>query len=260
MSVPRAPHAWMSNGVTAEPRPIDSNSTPRRTPSARPIRRGGITCCSELYTPTSSKTLATPIAANIRYGQYSAWANASRIIGTPHPATPPAKLRATLLPRTSRTASGPTRRPPTPSSAVSQPTAAEPRSNTSRAMTTVRTLRTPRANVWAAAGTNSATASRRRTPASKPATMSSLSCFRRPVACTGASDESGRTPASSTAATATSPQATSMADRAVLIASRAAAIAGPPTMAADCSTLAAVFALVSSSGVRASQGSRAACT
>ena len=260
MSVPRAPHASMSNGVTAEPSPIDSSSTPRRTPSARPIKRGGTTCCSELYTPTSSKTLATPITPNIRYGQYGAWANASKIIGTPHPATPAAKLRAALLPRTSRIASGPTRRPPTLSTAVSQPTAAEPRSNSCRAMTTVRTLRTPRANVWAAAGTNSGTASRRRTPASKPAAMSSLSCFRRLVACAGAPDESGRIPVSSKAATAMNPQATSMADRAVLTASRPAAIAGPPTMAADCSTLAAAFALVSSSGVRASQGSRAACT
>ena len=106
MSVPRAPHASMSNGVTAEPSPIDSSSTPRRTPSARPIKRGGTTCCSELYTPTSSKTLATPISPNIRYGQYGAWANASKIIGTPHPATPAAKLRATLLPRTSTIASG----------------------------------------------------------------------------------------------------------------------------------------------------------
>jgi hypothetical protein len=90
--------------------------------------------------------------------------------------------------------------------------------------------------------------------------MSSLSCFRRLVVCADAPDESGRTPVSSKAATATNPQATSMADCALLIASRPAAIAGPPTMAADCSTLAAAFALVSSSGVRASQGSRAACT
>jgi hypothetical protein len=48
MSVPRAPSASMSHGVTAEPSPIDSSSRPLRTPSARPIKRGGITCCSEL--------------------------------------------------------------------------------------------------------------------------------------------------------------------------------------------------------------------
>ena len=157
------------------------------------------------------------------------------------------------------TASGPKMRPPRPSTAASQPTLAEPRANRFRAMMTVRTLSTPRANVWAAAGTNSATASRCRTPASKPATRSSLSCRRRPAPGTGAGVERGRTPVSNTAATATNPQETSMAACAVPTASRAAAIAGPPTMAADCSTLAAVFALVSSSGVRASQGSRAAC-
>ena len=88
--------------------------------------------------------------------------------------------------------------------------------------------------------------------------MSSLSCFRRPAARTGASDDSGRTPASSTAATATNPQDAIIAACTMPAASRPAAIAGPPTMAADCSTLAAEFALVSSSGVRASQGSRAA--
>ena len=94
----------------------------------------------------------------------------------------------------------------------------------------------------------------------KPAAMPSLSCFRIRAARVGTCATSGRTPASSTAAAATSQQVTKVADCAVPTESRPAAIAGPTSTATACITLAAVFALVSSSGVRASQGSRAACT
>ena len=51
---------------------MDRNSTALRAPSARPVKRDGITCCSALQTPASSKTLASPITPNIRYGQYCA--------------------------------------------------------------------------------------------------------------------------------------------------------------------------------------------
>ncbi len=40
MSVPRAPQAWMSNGATAEPSPIDSSSTALRSPQRTPRQAG----------------------------------------------------------------------------------------------------------------------------------------------------------------------------------------------------------------------------
>jgi hypothetical protein len=90
--------------------------------------------------------------------------------------------------------------------------------------------------------------------------MLSLICLKIFAAGAGTCAASGRIPASSTVPAAMIPQVANMADCGVPTESRPAAIAGPPSMAAACITLAAVFALVSSSGVRASQGSKAACT
>ena len=168
----------------------------------------------------------------------------------------PKSAACRLRPTSAAAASAPSR-PPMPTAELRKPTPDLPVSSSFRAITTMSTFSIPSTNVCAEKRATSRRSRRSRTIVRKPASSSSTmdTASSRSASSTSAT---GRMPMRRNADQSTVPAVTRNTSPGPLAARSRPPSAGPPKIPTLSIVLAATLAAVSSSGVRASEGIRAA--
>ena len=228
------------------------------TPKTRATTSSGAARCSRVMPETSTivlpmPTIASSTSANTWFGQI-----ATNAIGTPQMKMPRPKSAASRrLPTRAAAATAPSR-PPMPTAELRKPTPAFPVSRSFSAITTIRTFNIPSTNVCAENSPTSRRRRRSRAMMRKPANSSSAIELASGVSPFSTS-ASGWMPATRIADQTSAAAVTMKTAPGPDAASSRPPIAGPPKIPMLSIALADTFAAVSSSGVRTSDGTSAAC-
>ena len=234
-----------------------SNKRLSSTPNTRASTSSGAARCSNVIPETSTSVLPIPTmpsrtSANTWFGH-----TATSAIGTPQMKMPSPKSAARRRRPTSAAAAIAPSRPPTPTAELRKPTPALPVSSSLSATTTISTFSIPSTNVCAEKSPTRRRRRRSRAIVRNPASSSSTTETASRSAASPS--ETGRIPEIRKADQSKREAVTTKTVPGPVAASRMPPMAGPPKMPTLSIELAATFAAVSSSGVRASVGTRAAC-